>query len=447
MADATGTSAAATIGASDTVYIKGEYTANGTGTNYFEINARYTNGAKILVWPGFSAFTVDANNAHSHAISINKQVTLADAIATGSKVDVSTSAGVRFTPGAVGTIVRRVVAKDNRRHGFYGNNVGGDANILLEDCIAYQNTTLPSDNTGSGRFASGFHMDATGAVRFIRCRAWRNGNSSNVGGDADGRGFSIVGSDNCSIEFCEAWENGDYTGAISSNRNGSGVEGFNSDNVRVIGCHLWAQGAAGEIKYSCDNWVLTGNVMRGLSYVFQWGEFDGVGSTNLKFHNNTVALEQALQFGVAVGLSSGSADLRNNVFITARDDFPAVSIRNASVDIDLATITFDYNLHYGCGTNHVYYQNTSLNQAYALAAYQALTGASAHSVNSLDNTDPLLDASYHPREGSPLIGAATYIAGARHMNGKRMSVINPTIGAYNYEAPRSVALTRAVAGP
>jgi hypothetical protein len=31
------------------------------------------------------------------------------------------------------------------------------------------------------------------------------------------------------------------------------------------------------------------------------------------------------------------------------------------------------------------------------------------------------------------------------MNGKRMSVINPTIGAYNYEAPRSVALTRAVA--
>jgi hypothetical protein len=76
-----------------------------------------------------------------------------------------------------------------------------------------------------------------------------------------------------------------------------------------------------------------------------------------------------------------------------------------------------------------------------LAAFEA-----AHAAGDNLQEDPLLDSSYRPREGSPLIGAATYIAGARHMNGKRMSVINPTIGAYNYEAPRSVALTRAVTG-
>jgi len=354
MADATGTPAATTVGNVDTVYIRGEYrtATSGSNTVAYSINARYSSGASIKPWPGHDTFLVDAGGGHDGAISVVKRVTIEGAIATGSKVNDAESTGFWLFSGGAGSTLRRCVAYGNKRYGFYGNNAGAAAGFVFEDCDAYDNTSLPTDASGAGRSSAGFHMDSTGAVRFVRCRAWRNGNSSNVGGDADGRGFSIIGSDNCSIEFCQAWENGDYTGDISSTRNGSGIEGFNADNVRVIGSIMYGQGAAMEVKSSCDNWVVSGNILRGDSYVVQWGEFEGVGSTGLKFYNNLVALERALQFGVAVGLSSGNADFRNNIFTTVRSDFPAISIRNVSSDIDLSTITLDYNVHYGCDVTH-----------------------------------------------------------------------------------------------
>lgn len=445
MEGVSGTAASASYSASDVIYIRGACTAESSGTNFWTIDAPYVNGVTILPWPGHTNYRIDANRAYDRVVTVNRQCILDGLIAERSKNDVATSSGIRISTSASGAILRNCIARDNGRFGFYGNNVSSAANITLEDCQAYGNDTLPTDASGAGRFAAGFHMDGTGGVTFIRCIARHNGLNSNVGGDADGRGFSIVGgSDNCRLIGCVGYENGDTDGSISDVRNGSDLEGFNSDNVLVQGCYFYGSGAALEVKYSCDNWRVVGNVILGVSYVFQWGKFDGVGSTGLKAYNNTIALTRALQFGVAMGLSSGDADVRNNIFITARSDFPAVSIRDADSNIDLSTITFDYNLHYGCGTNHVYFQNTTLNQAYALAAYQALTGASSHSVNSLDNTDPPLDSSYRPTADSPCIGAGIYIPGAKHFGGVPTNAGSPDIGAHRYFEPRQIAESRTV---
>lgn len=58
-------------------------------------------------------------------------------------------------------------------------------------------------------------------------------------------------------------------------------------------------------------------------------------------------------------------------------------------------------------------------------------------------SDPLLDASYRPRAGSPVIGAGIYIPGAKHMGGMPMNASSPDIGAYRYHPERRLALTRA----
>jgi hypothetical protein len=116
-------------------------------------------------------------------------------------------------------------------------------------------------------------------------------------------------------------------------------------------------------------------------------------------------------------------------------------------DATPALFLFRNNLYFGAnGTTNPFSINNGSSRTFV--QWQALSalGGGTQDIGGMVS-DPLLDSSYRPRGGSPLIGAATYIAGARHMNGKRMSAINPTIGAYNYEAPRSVALTRAIAGP
>lgn len=60
--------------------------------------------------------------------------------------------------------------------------------------------------------------------------------------------------------------------------------------------------------------------------------------------------------------------------------------------------------------------------------------------NSL-NQDPLLDASYRPMAGSPCVGAAVYIKGAKHMGGLRLR--SPAdIGAYRYAPELQTIATR-----
>jgi len=143
-----------------------------------------------------------------------------------------------------------------------------------------------------------------------------------------------------------------------------------------------------------------------------------VGSDSLAVNNTIIGIGRGAR-GVSV----------------ASDAYTGVSLYNNIIT------GFARGLRTGSGTTENYnclYDNTDASVDLADAA----KSLGAQSITS----DPLLDASYRPREGSPLIGAATYIAGARHMNGKRMSVINPTIGAYGCEQGRNIAATRAVAG-
>ena len=82
------------------------------------------------------------------------------------------------------------------------------------------------------------------------------------------------------------------------------------------------------------------------------------------------------------------------------------------------------------------------------ATYNAIRGYSDAVRNGTESNtvtdDPLLDSSYRPAAASPCIDAGTYIPGARHYGGKRMSVVDPTIGAHGYWAARSVADDRNV---
>jgi hypothetical protein len=133
----------------------------------------------------------------------------------------------------------------------------------------------------------------------------------------------------------------------------------------------------------------------------------------------------------------------NNTFVRCE-----IGITRIGTDALTGSVTARNNVFIDCQTGYSFGSNPSIDEdfSWVFGSDTAYSGIS-QGANSTVDEDPLLDSGYRPREGSPLIGAATYIAGARHMNGKRMSVINPTIGAYNYEAPRSVALTRAIAGP
>jgi len=182
-----------------------------------------------------------------------------------------------------------------------------------------------------------------------------------------------------------------------------------SAGCRVIGndCRGGYRGYYG----AANNIRLTGNVFR----LHKIGAAEG-NVTGLLAHVNTIA--DCELYGLLADDGNTTLDARGNVLL-----------RNGVGLAKHGSGTENYNCYFGNGTDQ-----------------ENLAGGASWGANNV-TSDPLLDSSYRPREGSPLIGAGTYIAGARHMGGKRMSVINPTIGAYNYEAPRSVALTRAIAGP
>lgn len=145
--------------------------------------------------------------------------------------------------------------------------------------------------------------------------------------------------------------------------------------------------------------------------------------------------------GASYGRSSEFGNkLLDNTFIRCE-----VGVTKIGTDAMAGNITARNNLFVGCPQAYNIGTNPSIDEDYSLiaGATTPYTGIS-QGANSVLDDNPLLDASYRPLEGSPLIGAAVYIPGACHMGGKRMSVINPTIGAYGYAEPRRVALARAI---
>jgi len=436
MQGVTGTAASTSILAADTLYINGSVVFGSSGTNAWPIATHYGNGVTIKPWPGVSSFIVDGNQAWDRTVSITRRVNITGMIAKGSKGDVATSCGVRLGTGTSNSILRQCEANDNGRFGFYANSVGAGAGIQFIDCVATRNDTQPSDNSGSGRYAAGFHIEGSGSCILLRCRANRNGNSTNVSGDGDGRGISIVStSPGCAVIQCEALENGDYTGAISAAYNGSGVEGSASVGCSAIGCILMAQGAGIEAKEGCNNWIIAGNFIEALGFgALQVGYFNGTNSTGAVIANNTIS-GGSIEFATCLALSSGSNTAVNNIFLQNRSDWPPVSIRNSAEDIDADTISLDYNCDYGNTNNlHVAFQNTSINTQYSSAAWTALHAS--HDSNSLIDTDPGITGDYRIGTGSPCYQAGVYVPGARDLSGRKLRN-PPDIGAHQYQASRT----------
>jgi hypothetical protein len=224
---------------------------------------------------------------------------------------------------------------------------------------------------------------------------------------------------------------------------------IDTTNTRVIGNYVYGSGYSGLNHWTnAGNNVFAGNVVIGSGAVGE--ETNGVrvvGTGSANFYNNTiVATEISRELNRIVHCATGTTGTFSNNIIAAMNT-DVVDRYVEIFDATPALFLFRNNLYFGAnGTTNPFSINNGSSRTFV--QWQALSalGGGTQDIGGMVS-DPLLDSSYRPRGGSPLIGAATYIAGARHMNGKRMSAINPTIGAYNYEAPRSVALTRAIAGP
>jgi hypothetical protein len=415
-----------TILATDTVYLKGTYVAEGTGVNMWLINnGRYTHGCKLLPWPGEPAYTINANDAWDIVVSIGRRVTIKSCIATGAREN-SVAAGFRFAPGAEQSLVEDCVAKNNKRYGFYGNNVSANAQITFKNCLATENTPAIT----SGRFGAGFHLDATGACLLDSCISTYNGKTALVGTDLDGRGFSLQTASFCVLQNCLSVGNGDLEGKYGR-PNGSGLEGFASTNVKILHCRFLDEATGGEIKSGCDYWDIVGNVFEGKSTgVLQWGKYLTTGSTTSNIINNTIISTSIQPFSVCLSLSSGNCVVKNNIFIkTNRGDWPAVEISDSVVDIDPTTIVFDYNLDYGNTSNlHIKLVNTTVNTTYSKATWQGLYPA--HSVNSIE-TNPKLKEKYTIPNDSPAKHAGVFISPSKSIS---LGMFNnpPSIGAWEY---------------
>jgi hypothetical protein len=181
-------------------------------------------------------------------------------------------------------------------------------------------------------------------------------------------------------------------------------------------------GATNGVSVLASGCVVMGNLIYDVAGGIIFTDTDG---TAALICNNTFADVTLRAVYNAVGTVSWTAT--NNVFLRCAQALYAQ---------DSITFASDYNDYFDCDTP---FRINGTNYA-TLAAYSAATSQDA---NGLDS-DPLLDASYRPTADSPCRNNATYIPGARHYGGKRMSVVSPTIGAHGYWAARSVADDRNV---
>ena len=154
-------------------------------------------------------------------------------------------------------------------------------------------------------------------------------------------------------------------------------------------------------------------------------------------YNNTFIAgpESAMPRMISFPNAGVTGTLRNNI-VVARGTQRYVEVFDANAALFLLT----NNLYFGSSSATPF--AVSNGSARTWAQWTALTalGGGLQDVNSL-TSDPLLDASFRPREGSPCIGAGVYIPGVRHMGGKKLKSV-PDIGAYRYAPVRSQSLIR-----
>lgn len=201
-----------------------------------------------------------------------------------------------------------------------------------------------------------------------------------------------------------------------------------SDNSVVYGntirnCHMAMQDNSGRRA------VFSGNLIVDCYVAMKLSDFSAIGSVNHGFFNNTIIRagtpNPTLGAAAAVGVGwrgstdpAGSFAVANNVFTAHPDASSTYAIHTPT------TYTT------GLVANNLAYGFTGVAQLFG-------GGTAAPTPTGSLTTDPMLDLSFRPREGSPCIGAGTSVSGARHMDGKRLRA-TPDIGAYRYVQQRSV---------
>lgn len=220
---------------------------------------------------------------------------------------------------------------------------------------------------------------------------------------------------------------------ISGVRSGSALSAYQSglpiDGNGIFFDNLTQGGAAWGNRVR--NLVSTGLTNSGTAYSF----WDCNGATFMG--NVAIDCYRGASYGRSVEYGNR---LINNTFVRC-----AVGVTKIGTDATAGNLTARNNLFVDCPEAFNIGTNPSIDENYSMisGSATAYTGIS-QGANSQVVSDPLLDSSYRPREGSPCIGAGTYIAGARHMGGKRMSVVFPDIGAYRYEPLRAIDLNRPI---
>jgi parallel beta-helix repeat protein len=188
------------------------------------------------------------------------------------------------------------------------------------------------------------------------------------------------------------------------------------------GCHAFGNYVEGLVStgitnsgtaysfWNCTNCTFSGNVAvdcyRGASYG------DDVETGNKLLNNTFVGCDLGVA-KIGTQVLTGNITVRNNIIDNCTDGFNIGANPGIDEDYSIVNVT---------GT--------------------AYSGISAGS-NSQE-ADPLLTSDYRLTESSPCKGQGIYIAGACHMGGTRLSVVDPDIGAYRYFATRSVDSTRPV---
>jgi len=191
---------------------------------------------------------------------------------------------------------------------------------------------------------------------------------------------------------------------------------------RLTGKAGTANSGCGIMVLDAPSCVATGNVVDGALTGLFIGD-PGSGQSCLIANNTFVNLTD---YGIYAGATAdlANATVQNNIFTG-----DGISVRDGTA---VSWTGENYNCFHG------------------------FSGTSNHTLGAQSfTTDPLLDTSYRPMpesspgagDGSPCIGAATYLKSARHMGGKRMSPVSPTIGAHGYYAAREIATDRTKYGP
>jgi len=203
-----------------------------------------------------------------------------------------------------------------------------------------------------------------------------------------------------------------WQGATNANIPSAGIYFFHS-----AGGH-----ASGNVVYRCRQGIVV------------LGESSGNNTTDTIVSCNTI--DEISEAGLVAANSADGTTFNNNIVRGAQWGFFVETGGNAATNVAETK-----NVVHDCGADLV-------NGTWA--------SKSAGSLDVGDLTgDPLLDSSYRPipesspgaGDGSPCIGAATYLKSARHMGGKRMSPVSPTIGAHGYYAAREIATDRTKYGP